>query len=443
MGTFEENLEDFVNSRFGIFVHYGLYSIIGRGEWILNKEQIPVGEYKQLADRFTADQFDAEDLVNLVKRSGARYLTFTTMHHDGFALYDSEINPFNTVNTACGRDLVEETVEACRRHGIRVHLYHSLNHWTASPDGVDALEDETAHKEFVDNTHARVEELVKKFNPIDCLWYDGSWPFNSVGWKSEKMNEMVRQIQPHILINGRNNLPGDFATPEQHLSPPSPWRPWEACITHNRSWGYHRGDHQFKPTFQVIDMLTQVACNNGNLLFNIGPDGKGRIPEPTRRTLEEVGDWLEINDEAFRDMEPFGFNYYKRFDMRGDFMHNGRFTTSGNILYLHLHKWPGPGFSLGGLEQKAKSCRVLGCDTEIEFSQKGRRLTFSGLPEAPPQRYGAVLALECHAPPSIYQLGGLRVPHVDHPRYNPLKRGMTLEDVAPESNSSKKKETAQ
>lgn len=429
MKSFEQNLAEFVEARFGVFVHLGLYSLLGRGEWVLNKEQIPVAEYRQLADRFTASAFDADELVGLVKRAGARYLTFTTMHHDGFALYDSQVNPFNTVNTACGRDLVEEVVEACRRHDVRIHLYHSLNHWTTSPDGVDALEDANAYKEFVEFTHARIEELVKKFNPIDCLWYDGHWPFSAIGWRAEEMNAMARKIQPHILINGRNGLPGDFATPEQHLTAPSPWRPWEACLTHNRNWGYHVGDHQFKPTAQVIDMLTTVARGNGNLLFNIGPDGEGRIPEPSRRTLEEVGDWLAVNEEAFRAMEPFGFNYQKRDGQRGDFMHQGRFTTSGNTLYLHLHNWPGQTFSLGGLEQQAQSCRLLGSDKPIQFTQNGGRVTFTDLPEQPPQPYGGVLALACDAPPSLYLTGGLRVPKVDHPRYDPVPSDLPPEDA--------------
>ncbi len=436
MKSFDENMEEFIEARFGIFVHYGLYSLIGRGEWVLNKELIPVDEYRRLADQFTAEKFNAEELVKLVKRSGAKYLTFTTMHHDGFALYDSRVNPFNTVNSACGRDLIEEVVEACREHDMRIHLYHSLNHWTTSPDGVDALEDASAYKEFVDFAHARIEELVRKFNPIDCLWYDGHWPFSATGWRAEEMNEMVRRIQPHILINGRNGLEGDFSTPEQHITPPSPWRPWEACMTHNRNWGYHEGDKQFKPTCQIIDLLTQVARGNGNLLFNVGPDGQGNIPEPSRRSLEEVGQWLEVNDEAFREMEPFGFNYQKRDNQRGDFMHNGRFTTRKNTLYLHLHNWPGENFVLAGLEQNAKKCRLLGSDVEITLSQEGRRLQFSGLPSHPPQPFGGVLALECDSPPSIYNTGGLRVPNVDHPRYDPVPSDLPPEDVAaaPENN---------
>ena len=146
-------------------------------------------------------------------------MCFATMHHDGFALYNSAVNPFNSVRLGPKRDFVHEVVEACRKHKLRVHLYHSLNHWTTTPDGAVALENTQAKKQFVDYAHERIRELVTRFNPIDCLWYDGWWPFNAKGWRAVEMNQMVRDIQPHIIFNGRNGLPGDFATPEQHLAP--------------------------------------------------------------------------------------------------------------------------------------------------------------------------------------------------------------------------------
>ena len=429
MQTKEQNLADFQAARFGLFIHYGLYSLLGRGEWVLNREQIPVDEYKALADRFTASAFDADDIAQLAKRAGARYITLTTMHHDGFALYGSDLNPFNTVNTACGRDLVQEMVDACRKHGLRVHLYHTLNHWTTEPNGSDALESRAAYEKFVGFAHARIEELLKKFNPIDCLWYDGWWPFHHAGWQSEKMNELARSIQPHILLNGRNGLEGDFATPEQHLAVPSPWRPWEACMTHNNNWGYHAGDFQFKPTYEVVDLLTRAARGGGNLLFNVGPDGEGRIPEQSRKTLEEVGEWMSLNGEALRGTEPFGFNFQKRDGQRGDFTHHGRYTARGHTLYIHLHRWPGPGFGIGGLEQNAKNCRLLGTDQTVRFTQTGGRVTFDDLPTERPHPLGGVLALECDAPPSLYLTGGVRVPKVEHPRYDPCESDLPPEDA--------------
>lgn len=225
----EPSVDWFVRARFGLFIHYGLYSLLGRGEWVRNREQIPPEEYTALANQFTAERFDADALADLAVRAGMRYVCFTTMHHDGFRLYDTRLSAFRS-----RRDLTGELVAACRRRGLRIALYHSLNNWHDQPDAVAALEDAASRETFLANTFARLRELVTRYNPIDVLWYDGWWPFDAQGWRATEMNEMVRRIQPHILFNGRNGLPGDFATPEGHLTAPRPWRPWEACIPHNQ-----------------------------------------------------------------------------------------------------------------------------------------------------------------------------------------------------------------
>ncbi len=416
----EDNLHDFADARLGLFIHFGLYSLLGRGEWVLNKEQIPIEQYRRFADRFTADRFDADGIVEKARAAGCRYACLTTMHHDGFCLYDSQVNPFNSVTTACGRDLVAEFVEACRKHDLRVHLYHSLNHWTTTPDGADALEDESAQAEFVDFAHARIHELVTRFNPIECLWYDGWWPFNAEGWRAEAMNAMVREIQPHILFNGRNGLPGDFATPEGHLSAPRPWRPWEACMTHNDNWGFHAGDHHWKSHATVIDMLTQVAAGAGNLLINVGPDGSGALPEPTVSMLDALADWTARYDEALWGTRNFAFDLQTRHDGdRGDWMHAGRFTTTDNTLYAHLFCWPGETFTFSGLEANVESARMLGDDRTLAVSQDNGRVVISGLPDRPDDPLGAVIAIECDRPPSLYKTGGMREPDAEHPRYDP------------------------
>ena len=197
---------------------------------------------------------------------------------DGFRLYDTQLSNFKSK-----RDLTAEIIAACRKRGLRIALYHSLNNWMDKPDSVDALEDKAAYEKFIANTFVRIRELVTKYNPIDTLWYDGWWPFNAEGWRGEEMNAMVRAIQPHILFNGRNGLPGDFGTPEGHVTAPTPWRPWEACITHNNSWCFHAGDHDWKRPGDLVDMLAKVAVGKGNLLFNIGPRGDGSIPEEIGR----------------------------------------------------------------------------------------------------------------------------------------------------------------
>jgi alpha-L-fucosidase len=417
----EDNLNEFAGLRLGIFIHFGLSSMLGRGEWVLNRENLPIEEYKALADKFEPSEFNAEKIVKLIYNAGAKYVVFTTMHHDGFALYDSKLNSFNSVKYGSGRNLVKEVVQACRKYNLRIHLYHSLNNWTADPDAVNALEQKSNYKTFIANVHERIRELVTIFNPIDCLWYDGWWPFNAEGWKAEEMNKMVRKIQPHIIFNGRNGLPGDFATPEQHMSAPQPWRPWEACITHNRHWGYHKGDNVFKSSDEIIDLLTIAATGAGNLLINIGPDGKGRIPEPSKQLLNDLGRWTETNSEAIYETEPFTMDLRERGSHRGDFFSHGRYSVKGNVLYLHLLSWPGKTFSIAGLECSALKCKLLGSEARIKLSQTGKRLTFDNLPQTPPLPWGGVLAVECDRKPVIYWTAGMRIPKVDHPRYDPCE----------------------
>ncbi|MEO6908643.1 MAG: alpha-L-fucosidase, partial [Abditibacteriaceae bacterium] len=335
----------------------------------------------------------------------------TTMHHDGFRLYDTKLTDFNSVKS-CGRDLTAEIVEAARTRNLKIGLYHSLNNWMDQPDGVAALEREMDYHTYIHNTFERIRELVEKFNPIDILWYDAPWPFDAERWQAEKMDAMVRSIQPQILINGRNGLPGDFATPEGHVAYPDPWRPWEACLTLNNSWGYNAGDEDWKSANQVLDLLAMCATGNGNLLLNIGPRGDGSVPDGSTRVLEEVGDWLRKNGEAIYDVEPFinGENG------RGDFCSHGHFTAKDNNLYVLVRRWPGEVLTIAGLKCKVLHARLLGSEKEYSFHQRNGRVQVIGLPPNAPG-HCSVLRLECDKPPSMYLCGGMTTPHMPHPHY--------------------------
>lgn len=412
----------FSGARYGLFIHYGLYSLLGRGEWAWNREAIPAAEYLALARRFTAENLDAEALCDLAVRAGMRYVVITTMHHEGFRIYPTELSDFHIGNSgAAGRDLVAETITAARARGLRVGLYHSLNNWHDQPDAVAALEDPGAYERFITATHARLRELVTRYNPIDVLWYDGWWPFNADGWQAERMNAMVREIQPHILFNGRNGLPGDFATPEGHMGAPHPWRPWEACMTLNNSWGYHAGDHDWKSPQQVVDLLAAAAQGGGNLLLNIGPRGDGSVPDACLRVLETVGAWLaRAGGEAIHDTDRFTFDLRERGEHRGDFNLHGPVTAKGHNLYWLLRRWPGSEVALGGLEARALNVELIGAASRpVAFRQEGGRLVLIGLPNAPSDEVCPVLRIACDRPPVLYQTGGLCMPSVPHPHYDP------------------------
>jgi len=410
---------EFSELRYGLFVHFGLYSLLARGEWVMNREQIPPEEMRKLAPRFTARAFDADAVCRLAVEGGMKYIVFTTMHHEGFRLYDTALSDFNAVRT-CGRDLVAEIVASARKHGLKTGLYHSLNNWFDSPDAVAALEDPRDYAKFIANTFARLAELVKKFDPVDILWYDGWWPFNSEQWQALRMNEEMRQIQPHLLFNGRNGLPGDFGTPEQHLSAPVPWRPWEACVTLNDHWGFHAGDDNWKSPLEIVKMLLTVGANRGNLLLNIGPRGDGSIPEESVRIIRRVGRWLrEGGREAVESCDPMPMSPgLPGPGERGDWDPQARFTASGNVLYISLLYCPGEVYTLTGLQNKVLAV-TAGETGALPFTQTGGKVVIS-LPEGLRERFVPVLRVVCDAPPAVLRTGGMRTPAVPHPRYDPV-----------------------
>lgn len=420
--------EEFAGLRFGMFVHFGLYSQLARGEWVMNRERINPAEMEKYAASFRPDHFDADEICRLAVDGGMKYIVFTTMHHDGFRMYDTALSDYNSMRY-CGRDFVRETVDSARKHGLKIVLYHSLNNWRDRPDAVDALENQESYRQFIDNTFARLKELVTRFDPIDVMWYDGWWPFNSEGWQAERMNAELRAIQPHLLFNGRNGLPGDFGTPEQHLTAPEPWRPWEACVTLNSHWGYHAGDHLWKPPAEVIKMLLACGSGRGNLLLNIGPRGDGSIPEESVRIIKTVGKWLreEGGSEAIEACDPFKFSpELPKPGDRGDWDPHGRMTVSGNDLFYTLLFWPGDRLTIAGFRSKVLRATACAGTVRIPFTQQGEQLSLA-LPEQLRDKTAPVIKLECASPAIIYRTGGMRTPECPHPRYDPVQPDIQYE----------------
>ena len=409
---------DFSELRYGMFVHFGVFSKLARGEWVMNREQISPAEMEALAKDFDPEKFNADEICQLAVDGGMKYIVFTTMHHEGFRMYPSDLTDFNAWNY-CGRDFVREIVDSARKHGLKIGLYHSLNNWHDAPDAVEALEDPAKYEIFIKNTFARLKELAERYKPFDIFWYDGWWPFNAEGWQGEKMNAMLREVHSEFLFNGRNCLPGDFGTPEQHLTPPSPWRPWEACVTLNNHWGYYEGDNRWKSSLDVIDMLLTCGSQRGNLLLNIGPRGDGSIPEHSAEIVREVGQWLKeggwdaINASDKLVLSPT----VPTPGERGDWEPHGRFTASGNNVYYVL-MYPRKNITFAGFTGKVQKITAYGVG-ELKFAQTGSKVTIE-IPEELSARLAPVLKIECDSPSGIYRTGGLRVPNCDHPRYDPI-----------------------
>ena len=385
-----DRLAWFREARFGMFIHWGLYSLLGRGEWVMNREQIPGAEYRKLADRFTAEHYDPRRWAAIARDAGMRYAVLTTRHHEGFCLWDSRVCSFNAVNSAAKRDLVAEYVEAFRDAGLKVGLYHSLGDWH-NPDWKAGYEGDAAAKQrFIAYTHELVRELMTGYGTIDVLWYDLPQNYTPAEWRSVELNAMARRLQPGILINNRAMTTEDFATPEQSAEPSPPGRAWESCMTLNESWGYCPGDRRFKSPRDVIRILGGVAENGGNLLLNVGPDGTGRIPEESVSILREVGDWLREHGEAIYPAERHGMSWN---------LWGGPNTAAGDCLYVFVSRWFGEELVIGSLVNRVLSAELMSPHTELTFEQEDRRLRIRGLPAEAPDVLVPVVKLTLDGPP--------------------------------------------
>ena len=382
----ERRMQWWHEARFGMFVHWGLYSVLGRHEWVMEQEGIPVAEYEQLAQRFKPAPNAARAWARLAKQAGQKYMVMTTKHHEGFCNFGSALTGYCAPKQAAGRDLVKEYVEAARAEGLRVGFYYSLMDWH-HPDGARCATDEGARRRFVDYIHGQIRELLTNYGKIDILWYDVAWPLDPAGWESEKMNQMAFQLQPDIIVNNRNKLPGDFATPEQRVVAEN--RAWEACMTMNNSWGYQKADDDWKTPKTVLRNLITCARDGGNYLLNIGPKPDGSIPEESVKILTAVGKWMERNGQSIYTAEPC---QPRRSSFAG-------FTRKGNTLYMHVWFWPGETVALGGLRNKVKSARLLASGREVKFQQEDFRVRFTGLPAAPPDTLVTTIAIECDGEP--------------------------------------------
>jgi alpha-L-fucosidase len=376
------------DAKFGMFVHWGLYSVLGRHEWVMENEAIPIAEYERLAQRFRPKSEPARIWARLARETGMKYMVMTTKHHEGFCQFDTKLTSFCAPKQGLGRDLVKEYVEAARSEGLRVGFYYSLMDWH-HPDGARCATDTTARQRFIAYIHGQIRELMTNYGKVDILWYDVAWPLNADGWQSERMNRLVFELQPDILVNDRNLLPGDFSTPEQEIVPEKRGRPWESCMTLNDSWGYQSADDAWKSPKTVIRNLVYCVGQGGNYLLNIGPRPDGLVPEESVRVLQEVGRWMQRNGESIYGSSPCRVGTSNYAD----------FTRKANTLYMHVYFWPGETVTLSGLMTRVKSARLFASNRAIDFQQDRYRVRFMGLPPEAPDQPVTTLAIECEGEP--------------------------------------------
>lgn len=383
----KRRLKWFQEARFGLFIHWGLYSQLGRHEWVMNQEQIPVAEYEKLADTWEPKPKPMREWCRLAVKAGMKYMVMTTKHHEGFCLWDTDETDYSAAKRGPKRDLVAEYVEACREAGLKVGFYYSLMDWH-HPDGARCYHDEAARRRFVDFTRGCVRELMSNYGKIDILWYDVPWPLQTPeAWESAKMNRMARRLQPHILINNRSRLPEDFGTPEEHVTAAEPGRAWEACMTFNRSWGYMPISPDWRSVREVIGMLQTCAAGNGNLLLNVGPAPDGSVPPEATERLVPVGKWLAGHGEAV-------YGRVDRNDRRIRGTPLGAFSIKGKTAYWWVRCWPGREMAVGGFRSTLRRASLLASGKEIPFEQTKNRLVLKGLPQKSPDKVAGVAVVK-------------------------------------------------
>jgi alpha-L-fucosidase len=382
MGWFEQ-------ARFGMFIHWGLYALLGHGEWALNRERIPLGEYIKFAAKFKPRNYDPKTWAQLAVDAGMRYVVLTTKHHEGFCLWDSKVCKFNSANSAAGNDLLAGYVAAVRSAGLKVGFYYSLGDWY-NPDWAAGWKgDVEARVRFMQYTHALVRELMTQYGQIDVLFYDLPQCYSAAEWRSVELNAMVRQLQPQIIINNRAMTTEDYATPEQHVAAAPRGRMWECCMTLNRHWGYCPTDRDYKSPQTIVLTLASVASGAGNLLLNVGPDAEGQIPVESEAILRRVGQWLHVHGESIYGSERHSLPWNLW----------GPTTVKGNTMYLHLEDCFGTNLVVGGLTKRVLAATVLGTEQRLCVDQRSTQTIITGLPDQLPDELVRVVKLELDGPP--------------------------------------------
>ncbi len=383
----QDRTDWFTAARFGMFIHWGIYAIPARGEWVRNFEKLSDEAYQPYFNEFNPVRYDPGKWASLARQAGMKYAILTAKHHDGFCLFDSKLTDFKATNTPARRDLVREYVEAFRAEGLRVGLYYSLPDWHHPHypvDGNHAMRDNEQLKaqprqfaKYQDYLHGQVRELLSNYGTIDILWFDYSYEHMSgEAWRANELMKMVRALQPGIITNnrliaGHHGPPpvdrlGDIATPEQCI-PPEGVRdtagnrvPWEACVTMNDGWGYTRENKNFKSTAMLVRMLVECVSKNGNFLLNVGPTALGEIQPESVQRLEQIGRWIDANGESIYGAGATELVRKPEW---------GRFTQKGNTLYAHVLDKPAGPIPMPGWKKKVRKARLLSDGSEVSIAK--------------------------------------------------------------------------
>lgn len=404
----KENLESrrwFQDAKFGLFIHWGVYSVLGKGEWVMNNDKMTVSEYEKLPAQFNPTEFNAAEWVAMAKAAGMKYITITSRHHDGFAMFDSKISDWNIVQRSpYKKDVMKALAEECQKQGIKLFFYYSQLDWH-HPDyfprgrtGKTAGRPESGEwPHYIDYMDGQLKELLTNYGPIGGIWFDGMWDKPEADWRLQQTYGLIHSLQPSALVGSNHHkapIAGeDFQMFEKDLPGANTSGfntteigalPLETCETINGAWGFNATDKKFKSTKDLIHYLVRAAGNNANFLLNIGPMPSGKVqPEFTQR-LSEVGKWLEKNGESV-------------YGTRGGPLTPrpwGVTTRKGNTVYLHILNWQDAVLSMPKLAQKVKSARLLKDGSKVEFYENDKFGFFVRIPQGAHDETDTIIALE-------------------------------------------------
>jgi len=413
----DTRMEWWRDARFGLFIHWGLYAvpagewngvrIPGISEWIMLNAKIPVSEYKALAKDFNPVKYNADEWVQLAREAGMKYIVITSKHHDGFAMYDSDVTDYNIVDaTPFDRDPLKELAAACKKHGLKLGFYHSQAQDWGHPGGTyrgiargeshwDPDLERVPLMEYIDNKAVpQVTELLTNYEDLAIMWWDT--PIGMTEEAAHKLHELLK-LRPGIIENNRLFGPwkGDFSTPEQHIPPTGLDYDWEVCMTMNTSWGYKWYDENWKSTETLIQYLTDIASKGGNFLLNVGPTSEGLIPQPSIERLKEIGAWMKVNGKSIygTTASPFFKLFWGRCTSKA--------TDDGTKLYFHVFDWPENGvLKVPGLKNKVTSAKLLASGEELPFSSSDNALQIQ-IPSQAPDPVNSVVAVEIEGKPDV------------------------------------------
>ena len=404
-----ENLQTrawFEDARFGLFIHWGVYSVLGDGEWVMNNQRIPVSAYEKLPGFFNPVSFNAAEWVSLVKDAGMKYITITSKHHDGFAMWDSKVSDYNVVKrTPYGKDILKQLADECQKQGIKLFFYHSQLDWHhpdyfprgGTGNGYTGRPENGDWNKYLDYMDAQLAELLTGYGPLAGIWFDGMWDKPKADWRLRQTYDLIHRLQPAAMVGSNHHLapfPGeDFQMFEKDLpghnttgfSPDQKVGdlPKETCETINNTWGFNLQDQSHKSTTDLIRYLVKSAGYGANFLLNVGPMPDGRIQPEHASRLREMGSWLKTNGETI-------------YGTRGGPLTPrswGVCTQKGNKVYVHVLDWQDEVITMPMPGKGVKSARLFADKTPVKFTKTEMGLSIR-IPSDKRQSVDTIVELE-------------------------------------------------